>query len=48
MQKLQEGGTWTVHVEGEGELEAIDFEFGKGEGGEFQLRRTEEKVRFEP
>ena len=31
VQKLHDGGTWTAHVEGEGELEAIDFEFGDGQ-----------------
>ena len=30
VQKLNEGGTWTAHVEGEGELEAVEFGFGQG------------------
>jgi len=30
VQKLNEGGTWTAHVEGERELEAVEFGFGEG------------------
>ena len=47
VQKLRDGGTWTAHVEGEGELREItkvelNEMFGEGEGGEFQLRRIAE------
>ena len=31
VQKLHEGGTWTAHLEREGELEAVEFEFGENQ-----------------
>jgi len=47
VQKLHEGGTWTAHVEGDGELEAVEFEFGEGHDVVFEsedgtLRLSEE------
>ena len=36
VQKLHEGGTWTAHVEGEGELAAVEFGFGESQNFVFK------------